>query len=129
MGDMEYKTVPLPAEPRKFKGLKNPVDRASRTMTEILNEESRGGWSFVRAERIELEMRTGLLRRHDEVDVTLLIFSRETTESGRAGSAQRTEPRSVRSPQPASDGMERPIPPSATGHLDAVPRDPERTAD
>lgn len=98
MADMEYKCVPLPAAPRKYKGVKNPVDRTARTMTEILNEEARGGWHFVRAEQMEVEARSGLLRSKDEVDVTLLVFGRErpgASQTAPAVQSRRAEPQAA----------------------------------
>lgn len=150
MADMEYKTVPLPASPRKYKGLKNPIDRTARTMTELLNEEARGGWQFVRAERMELEVRTGMLRSKDEVDVTLLIFARQRGEPAAPAANRRMEP--VAAPAPASTPAPPPAPapaaapavsqpdpvPTIAQHSDGdrpamddapPPRDPARPAD
>lgn len=105
MGEMEYKTVPLPTTPRKFKGVKNPVDRASRTLTEILNEEARGGWSFLRAEQIEVVVPTGMMRRKSNVDTTLLIFQRARTSNTRTSTARRTEPQATVAIEPPINPM------------------------
>jgi hypothetical protein len=104
MSEMEYKTVPLPSEPRKYKGLKDPVDRTSRTMTEILNEEARGGWHFVRIERLEVEVRKGMMRKRDDIDVALAIFGRERADGTRTPS-RRVEPQTppLPDPQPVPD--------------------------
>ena len=128
MGDIEYKTVPLPSEPRKFKGLRSPIDRASRTLTEILNEEAKGGWAFVRAERMELEVRKGMLRRMDDIDVTLLIFSRERVESTRPQPARRVEPQAApQAPEPLN--VPEPIVASNAGSETSDASSPPRTAD
>ncbi len=86
---MEYKVVPLPATPRKYKGVKNSVDRMTRTFTDVLNEEARGGWIYVRAEQVETEVKRGMLRGSDDLDLTMLVFSREKSGRARPASAAR----------------------------------------
>lgn len=95
MGEMEYKSVPLPTTPRKFKGVKNPVDRASRTFSEILNEQAQGGWSYLRAEQVEVAVPTGMLRRKSDVAVTLLVFGRPRAEGARISATRRAEPQAA----------------------------------
>ncbi|QPH54988.1 DUF4177 domain-containing protein [Pontivivens ytuae] len=110
MGDMEYKTVPLPTKPRKYKGVKDRVEQYNRTLMDVLNEEARGGWTYLRPETLPATLKKGMFGGTETQTMTFLLFGRERVSEGarmraepRAGSAEGLAARLGTRREPAVD--------------------------
>lgn len=76
MDHFDYKAVPAPRRSKKAKGVREPAELFAMTLTDAINEQSREGWEYVRAETLPAETPRGFFRRAAEEDVTMLIFRR-----------------------------------------------------
>jgi hypothetical protein len=74
--ELEYKSVPAPTRPNKYKGIKDIDERMAMTLDEVLNAEAQKGWSFAGSQILGCDRKRGLLRRTERVETTFLIFSR-----------------------------------------------------
>ncbi|MBB5517145.1 hypothetical protein FHS89_003192 [Rubricella aquisinus] len=74
--EIEYKSVPAPTRPNKYKGIKDIDERMAMTLDEVLNAEAQKGWSYAGSQILGCERKRGLFRRSERVDTTFLIFSR-----------------------------------------------------
>ncbi len=77
---IEYRVVPAPRRSNRTKGIKDAETRYANTLQDILNEQGRDGWTYVRADLLPSEERTGLFRR-STVYHTVLVFSRPRKEA------------------------------------------------
>ncbi len=80
MQRIEYKVVPAPARGEKIKGVKATGDRFANTIETTLNEYAADGWSFLRAEILPCEERSGLTGRITSYQ-NLLVFQRPTQDA------------------------------------------------
>ncbi|PRY95557.1 hypothetical protein BCF33_1178 [Hasllibacter halocynthiae] len=83
----EYRLIQAPTEPPKMKGVKGAVPRYLHGLTEAMNEMGAEGWSYVRADRLPVTSRKGLLRRRDVHEELVMVFRRDRAEGGAAGAA------------------------------------------
>ncbi len=70
----EYKLVPAPEKALKHKGLKGAAVFAA-TLEDMMNEMGRDGWTYLRADTLPEEVRSGLTSR-TTVYRNILIFQR-----------------------------------------------------
>ncbi len=77
MDHFDYKAVPAPRRSKKAKGVREPAELFALTLTDAINEQSREGWEYVRAETLPAETPRGFFRRAAEEEVTMLVFRRE----------------------------------------------------
>ncbi len=90
METYEYKVVPAPEKATKVKGLRGPACFA-HTLEQVMNDLGKDGWSYVRADTLPVEERTGLRARQTHYR-NMLIFQRKIT----------AEPAKLDAPQPAA---------------------------
>lgn len=77
MAQFEYKVVPVPTRPERFKGKSKGDDAYALTIAGLMNEHGRDGWQYVRTDTLTQRGMTwffGGVRRQRE----LLVFSRAT---------------------------------------------------
>ena len=77
MAQYEYKVVPAPARPERFKGKGRSDDAYALTIAKLMNDHGRDGWQYVRTDRLTqrgVSWLFGGVRRNRE----LLVFSRAT---------------------------------------------------
>ena len=84
----EYKLVPAPEKATKHKGLKGAANFAA-TLEDLLNEQGRDGWHYLRAETLPQEERSGLTSKVTTYR-NLLIFQRELSEEAASQPAPAT---------------------------------------
>lgn len=75
----EYKVVPAPERARKKRGLKGPALFAHEMET-LMNELAADGWTYVRADTLPHEERSGLTNKTTTYR-NLLVFQRVVTEA------------------------------------------------
>ncbi|MEM9011481.1 MAG: DUF4177 domain-containing protein [Pseudomonadota bacterium] len=76
MSGFEYKVVPAPRRAGRVKGARSSQDRFAHTLTETINELSREGWEYMRAETLPCEERGSVLRKREEHYHSVLVFRR-----------------------------------------------------
>lgn len=74
MSRYEYKVVPAPEKAPRVKGLKG-ADRFAHAVETVMNEMGAEGWSYVRADTLPQEERSGLTSKQT-VYRNLLVFAR-----------------------------------------------------
>lgn len=89
----DYKVVPAPRHLKKARGITDPAELLSLTLGELLTEQARSGWEFIRAETLHAEAPRSMFRRAVEEAVTVLVFRRER---------ESLEPRLAAAPQAAA---------------------------
>lgn len=77
MSFYDYKVVPAPHQLKKARGITDPAELLSLTLSEVLTEQARAGWEYVRAETLPAAAPGGMFRRAVEETVTVLVFRRE----------------------------------------------------
>lgn len=82
MAYFDYKVVPAPRRIRKTKGVSAPEELFALTLTEAINEHSRQGWEYVRAETLAAETPGGWFRRGAVEERAVLVFRRERSDLG-----------------------------------------------
>jgi hypothetical protein len=87
--EIEYKSVPAPTRPNKYKGIKDVEVRMAMTLDEVLNAEAQKGWTYSGSQILGCERKRGLFRRSERVETTFLIFSR-AKPSRAMGTAENT---------------------------------------
>jgi hypothetical protein len=102
----EYKLVPAPEKATKHKGLKGAANFAA-TLEDVMNALGAEGWSYLRADILPEEVRTGLTSRSTTYR-SILVFQRAL-------------------PDAAHDAARREKPPAAplSGPRDEDPEEPE----
>lgn len=98
MQRFEYKVVNAPRRPvaKRQKGVRTPQDRFAKTLTDLINEEARGGWEYLRADTLPVEQKSGMLSSAKEVFQTVLIFRRALSHAVQPEPGSVTELRSLR---------------------------------
>lgn len=71
----EYRIVPAPTRRMRFKGLTRKDDAFSLTLTEVMNDQAREGWEYVRADKLA-ETRGMWPFRRQMPEKDLLVFRR-----------------------------------------------------
>ena len=75
MSNLEYKVVPAPKKGVKSKGVKTPDARFAYALEQLMNDLGTDGWSYLRAETLPCETRSGLTS-HSTAYHNVLVFSR-----------------------------------------------------
>ena len=55
----EFKVIPAPRRGEKLRGLKTTEDRFALALTNVMNEQGRDGWDYVRADTLPVDERVG----------------------------------------------------------------------
>jgi hypothetical protein len=55
----EFKVVPAPRKAEKLRGLKTTEDRFAAALSNLMNEQGREGWDYVRADTLPVDERVG----------------------------------------------------------------------
>lgn len=76
----EYKVVPAPTKGQKAKGVRKPEERFSYALQELMNDLSREGWEYQRAETLPSIERAGLTGSTTEWR-NVLVFRRPHPEA------------------------------------------------
>ncbi|MFS4437797.1 hypothetical protein ACMA5I_06255 [Paracoccaceae bacterium GXU_MW_L88] len=105
MSNFEYKAIPSPRRAEKRAGVKGEEQRFAVTLTEVLNEQSLGGWEYYRTEQIPADVKRGLFGRRSEELQTLLIFRR--VKSGVVAEAPREPMTATSEPKAAAPKLQR----------------------
>ncbi len=77
----EYKVVPAPEKGRKGKGVKGPRERFANALEALMNELGAEGWTYLRADTLPNEERSGLTGSSTTYQ-NMLVFCREKSETG-----------------------------------------------
>ena len=103
----EYKVVPASSRPPKIKGVRDASERMRRAFEDLLNGLADQGWNYVRRDVMTVEARSGVLRRKEVRDETVLIFRREVaaTLAELAEDDHYTRPAARPAPQPLADDL------------------------
>lgn len=76
----EYRTVPAPTRGARFKGLRSSDDAFSLTVTEMMNEQAREGWEYIRSDKLTQSRGIWPFRR-SAPGRNLLVFRRAAQRS------------------------------------------------
>lgn len=71
----EYRVEPAPRRGTKAKGLKTSEERFAAALTDKLNQMAAEGWTYLRADTLPCEERSGIAGRSTTYH-SLLVFSR-----------------------------------------------------
>lgn len=55
----EFKVIPAPRRGEKLRGLKTTEDRFALALTNVMNDQGRDGWDYVRADTLPVDERVG----------------------------------------------------------------------
>ncbi|MDQ7069509.1 MAG: DUF4177 domain-containing protein [Rhodobacterales bacterium] len=102
MSHLEYKVVPAPKKGVKSKGVKTPDARFAYALEQIMNDLGTDGWSYLRAETLPCETRSGLAS-HSTAYHNVLVFSRPVQDQIAEAETARTATESRPDPQPSID--------------------------
>lgn len=80
MDKFEYKAVPAPQYGKRTKGARSHEARYAQSLGDVLNEMSREGWEYLRADQLPSTDRKGLFRRKVENTHSMLIFRRPASK-------------------------------------------------
>ncbi|MCV6596728.1 MAG: DUF4177 domain-containing protein [Mangrovicoccus sp.] len=80
MTEFEYRVLPAPSKGEKSNGAKTGETRFAATIEQVLNDQAREGWEFLRAETLPTTERQGLTGSRT-VFQTLLVFRRPKPQS------------------------------------------------
>lgn len=83
---IEYKVVPAPERARKKRGLKGAALFAD-ALEEVMNELAADGWTYLRADTLPQEERSGLTGKTTKYR-NLLVFQRVTSDAAAEDAAQ-----------------------------------------
>lgn len=78
----EYKTVPAPRRPKKYRAIKSGEEAFARTLEEALNREGAEGWEYLRAESLPCDVKKGMFSGAREELHSVLIFRRALPGAG-----------------------------------------------
>lgn len=87
----EYKVVPAPVRGEKARGLKTTADRFALSLTTLMNQLGAEGWSYVRADALPCEERSGLTGTKTTFQ-NMLVFSRPLPTRGALGTDEPVVP-------------------------------------
>lgn len=101
----EYKVVPAPEKAHKVRGLKGPALFA-RAVEDLMNELAADGWTYLRADTLPQEERSGLTNKTTTYR-NLLVFQRilsdDTTEQAAPIAETLAEPAPAQESKPDPD--------------------------
>lgn len=121
----EYKVVPVSTRPPKMKGVRDPSERMRRAFEDLLNGLADQGWNYVRRDVIVVEAASGILRRKEVREETVLIFRREIEASLAALAEEDHYPRPFAHPvEPRGDAEAEPWMDEDAGENDGDPAAP-----
>lgn len=72
----EFKVIPAPRRGEKSRGVKTTEDRFALALTNLMNEQGREGWDYVRADTLPVDERTGFTGTKTTFQ-NMLVFRRE----------------------------------------------------
>jgi hypothetical protein len=98
----EYKLVPAPDRATRHKGLKGAANFAA-TLEDVMNAMGAEGWTYLRADILPEEVRTGLTSRQTSYR-SLLVFQREVTADAELPGPRHVPTRTGVPPVPEDDG-------------------------
>jgi len=75
MTEYEYKVLPAPEKPLRYKGIARGDDAFAVTLSEILNDQGKEGWVYLRTEKVT-ERRGVWPLRHRRVVREMIVFQR-----------------------------------------------------
>jgi hypothetical protein len=55
----EFKVIPAPRRGEKLRGVKTTEDRFALALTNVMNEQGREGWDYVRSDTLPVDERAG----------------------------------------------------------------------
>ena len=87
----EFKVIPAPRRGEKLRGVKSSEDRFALALTNVMNEQGREGWDYVRADTLPVDERVGFTGTKTSFH-NVLVF-RRMMEAGAALPA--TAPRMI----------------------------------
>ena len=80
----EFKVIPAPRRGEKLRGVKTTEDRFALALTNVMNEQGRDGWDYVRADTLPVDERAGFTGTKTSFH-NMLVF-RRTLEADAATS-------------------------------------------
>jgi hypothetical protein len=92
MSFFDYKVVPAPRKAKRVKGVRAGEELFALTLTDAINEQSRQGWEYVRAESLPAETPGGWFRKTVAPDQTGRVFRRPREQLGPRLAPVATEP-------------------------------------
>ena len=103
MTQYEYKVVPAPAKAERNRALKGTAQRFAHTLANIMNDQARDGWEYLRADTLPCEERSGLTGK-TTVYQNMLVFRRALPtvveeDLGAAGDAAEDQPHDPATPE------------------------------
>jgi hypothetical protein len=72
----EFKVIPAPRRGEKSRGVKTTEDRFALALTNLMNEQGRDGWDYVRTDTLPVDERTGFTGTKTTFQ-NMLVFRRE----------------------------------------------------
>ncbi len=84
MQTYEYKVIPAPNRPKRFKGVKGNAARFAEVLGEAMNDLASDGWEYIRSDSMPVEEKSGLLKGRTENYHTVLVFRRAKSETAPA---------------------------------------------
>ncbi|MCP5072757.1 MAG: DUF4177 domain-containing protein [Rhodobacteraceae bacterium] len=81
MQTYEYKVIPAPNRPKRFKGVKGNAARFAEVLAKSMNDQAKDGWEYVRSDSMPVEEKAGLLKGRTENYHTVLVFRRAKGET------------------------------------------------
>lgn len=72
----EFKVIPAPRRGEKSRGVKTTEDRFALALTNLMNEQGREGWDYVRTDTLPVDERTGFTGTKTTFQ-NMLVFRRE----------------------------------------------------
>ncbi|MGB0505567.1 MAG: hypothetical protein ACPGGK_05170 [Pikeienuella sp.] len=120
MPDFEYKTVAAPRRIKKVKGVKGRGESLAAMIEAIIQDESAGGWDYLRTDIFPVDEKPGWFSSRAEVHKGVMVFRRGVPE--RQVAAVQSAPQPVAQPaaQPVMSQPE-PAAPTETPSFSATP--------
>ena len=106
MAEMEYKTVAAPRRVRKVKGVKGRDELLAYAIGEIIQQQAVEGWRYLRADRFQVEEKSGFFSTRQTVERSVLVFGRELRRSGLSSASK---PTAAPAPPPAPSPAPAPV--------------------
>lgn len=84
--EFEYKVIPAPVKGKKADGMRKAEEKFAYAIQEVMNEQAKDGWEFIRSETLPNTERTGITKR-TTTERSLLVFRRDVFEHEYANDA------------------------------------------
>jgi hypothetical protein len=75
MACYEFKVIPAPRRGEKARGVKTTEERFALALTNVMNEQGREGWDYVRADTLPVDERSGFTGTKTSFQ-NMLVFRR-----------------------------------------------------